>query len=93
MIAEPAMAAGEDAVRVRGAYGFRIVTSRPAKPQELERIMAAYRQHLEQFRAHPDRAAQAIEGYAAAGVDAAEQAAWTLVANALLNLDETITKE
>jgi hypothetical protein len=27
------------------------------------------------------------------GVDAAEQAAWTLVANALLNLDETITKE
>jgi hypothetical protein len=26
-------------------------------------------------------------------VDAAEQAAWTLVANALLNLDEALTKE
>jgi len=27
------------------------------------------------------------------GFDPAEQAAWTLVANALLNLDETLTKE
>jgi hypothetical protein len=34
-----------------------------------------------------------ITGYAVAGVGAPEQAAWTLVANALLNLDETITKE
>jgi hypothetical protein len=93
MIAEPAIAAGADAVRVRATHGFRLVTSRLPKPQELERIMAAYRQQLEQFRANPERAAQTIERYAMAGVDAPEQAAWTLVANALLNLDETITKE
>ena len=93
MIAEPSVAGGADAVRVRAAYGFRIVTSRAAKPPELDRLVAAYRQQLEQFRAHPDRAAQAIAGYAVAGVEAPEQAAWTLVANALLNLDETITKE
>jgi mono/diheme cytochrome c family protein len=93
MIAEPAIAAGADAVHVRATHGFRLVTSRLPKPQELERIMAAYRQQLEQFRANPERAAQTIERYAMAGVDAPEQAAWTLVANALLNLDETITKE
>ena len=34
-----------------------------------------------------------INGYAVADVDAAEQAAWTLVANALLNIDEALTKE
>jgi len=93
MIAEPSVTPGADAVRVRATYGFRIVTSRLPKPQELERIVTAFRQQLEQFRAHSERAAQAIQGYAVTGVDAPEQAAWTLLANALLNLDETITKE
>ena len=93
MIAGPPVAEGADAVRVRATYGFRIVTSRLPKPQEIDRVVTAYRRHLDQFRAHPERAAQAIGGYAVSGVDAAEQAAWTLVANALLNLDETITKE
>ena len=93
MIAEPLIADGADAIRVRATLGFRIVTSRLPKPPELERIVTAYRQHLEQFRANPERAAHVIKGYAMNGVDAAEQAAWTLVANALLNLDETITKE
>jgi anthranilate phosphoribosyltransferase len=82
-----------DAVRARAAFGFRIVTARQPTPQEIDRIVAAYRQHLEQFRAYPERAAQVASGYGLSGGDAAEQAAWTLVANALLNLDETITKE
>ena len=90
MIAEPAVADGE---RGRAAHGFRIVTSRMPKPPELDRLVAAYRQHLGQFQANPERAAQVNGGSALSGVDAAEQAAWTLVANALLNLDETITKE
>jgi hypothetical protein len=90
MMAEPAAADGE---RGRAAHGFRIVTSRMPKPPELDRLVAAYRQHLGQFLANPERAAQVNGGAALSGVDAAEQAAWTLVANALLNLDETITKE
>jgi hypothetical protein len=90
MIAEPAAGDGE---RGRAAHGFRLVTSRLPKRQELERLVAGYRQHLEQFRADPEGAAQVNGGYGLRGVDAAEQAAWTLVANALLNLDETVTKE
>ena len=38
----------------------------------------------------PRRPRASIKGYAVAGIDAAEQAAWTLVANALLNLDEAL---
>jgi hypothetical protein len=92
MIAEPPVAEGADAVRVRATFGFRSVTSRlPCRGARSHRT--AFRQQLEQFRANPERAAHAIKGYAVNGVDASEQAAWTLVANALLNLDETITKE
>ncbi|HET7698666.1 MAG TPA: PSD1 and planctomycete cytochrome C domain-containing protein [Vicinamibacterales bacterium] len=65
MMTEPEIEPSADPVRVRAAYGFRLVTSRAPKPQELDLIVAM-------FRRHPD---------------------WTLVANALLNLDETITKE
>ena len=55
--------------------------------------MASYNRHLERFRKDPEAAARVLKGYAIAGVDPAEQAAWTLVANALLNLDEALTRE
>jgi hypothetical protein len=83
----------ENVERARAELGFRLVTSRLPTPQELKRLVTAYRQQLEQFRADPARAAQVNGSSGVSGVDASEQAAWTLVANALLNLDETITKE
>jgi mono/diheme cytochrome c family protein/uncharacterized small protein (DUF1192 family) len=79
--------------QARAAYGFRLVLARAPKPAELDRIVAAFATHLEQFRRDPARARQLIAGTPVPGIDAAEQAAWTLVANALLNLDEAITKE
>ena len=75
------------------AYGFRLCVARSPKPEELERIIASYERQRERFRKDPASARQAIAGYAVEGVDAADQAAWTLVANALLNLDEAMTKE
>jgi hypothetical protein len=33
-----------------------------------------------------------LDGFAVGRVDPAEQAAWTIVANALLNLDEALTR-
>lgn len=77
----------------RAAYAFRLVATRAPKPDEVERIAASYARQLERFRKDPAAAARAIAGYAVAGIDPAEQAAWTLVANALLNLDEVLTKE
>jgi uncharacterized protein DUF1553/uncharacterized protein DUF1549/cytochrome c len=77
----------------RAAYAFRLVATRTPKPDEIERILASYTRQLERFRKDPGAAARTIKGYAVADIDAAEQAAWTLVANALLNLDEALTKE
>ena len=71
------------------AYGFRLCTSRAPSGPEVQRVVASYRRQLARYRANPT-AATAVGG--APAVDAAERAAWTLVANALLNLDETITK-
>jgi hypothetical protein len=80
-------------LQLRVIRAFRMVTSRRPTPEEVDRIIASYRAHLERFRTDRDAAARVVKDYAVDEVDPAEQAAWTLVANALLNLDETLTKE
>ena len=78
--------------------GFRLCTARP--PDESE--TALLRELFEAERAHFQGELDAARALAAppglplgtdeASLDVAELAAWTVVANALLNLDETITK-
>ena len=61
----------------------------------IEIVLRLYRDNLEKYRKDPV-AAQAMAkggmGETPKNLDAAELAAWTVVANVLLNLDETITK-
>jgi hypothetical protein len=76
--------------------------SRHPSSAELERIMTFYRQQLEHYKNDPKAAAEVI-GWPTAKIASTtptaasstdpDLAAWTMVANALLNLDETITKE
>ena len=75
----------------RAAHAFRLCTARRPKPAELAPLVSFQERQLARFRADPE-AARAIAGVAAPG-EAAERAAWTMVANVLLNLDETLTKE
>jgi hypothetical protein len=50
-----------------------------------------FEEQLALFRAAPDKAARVAQ--ASSATDAAvERAAWVMIANALLNLDETVTK-
>ncbi|MBI1874208.1 MAG: DUF1553 domain-containing protein [Acidobacteria bacterium] len=76
----------------RAAYAFRLAVTRTPSQDEVERIVASYARQRDRFGKVPDEAARVIKGYAVGGVDPAEQAAWTLVANALLNLDEALTR-
>ncbi|HEV2383620.1 MAG TPA: PSD1 and planctomycete cytochrome C domain-containing protein [Terriglobia bacterium] len=73
--------------------GFRRCTSRRPTAEESARILGYYNMELDRFQKQPDAAAKVIKGYASPSINASEQAAWTLVANVMLNLDETITKE
>ncbi len=65
--------------------------TRPPRPAELERIVALYEGELDHYRQNPQAAAK-MAGEVAGGAEAAELAAWTVVGNVLLNLDETLTK-
>ncbi len=86
----------------RATYAFRLCVSRHPTRTEFERVLAFYRQQLEHFKNDPKAATEVIGGAntkvaiavpTASGSADADLAAWTMVSNVLLNLDETITKE
>jgi mono/diheme cytochrome c family protein len=84
---------GNPALAARATYAFRLASTRTPTTEEIERTVRSYQEHFERFRKAPGAATRTIKGYAVEGVDPAEQAAWTVVANALLNLDEALTKQ
>ena len=74
----------------RLTYGFRLCVARPPTEKETEILLRLYRENLEKYR--KDAVAARALAKAPKDLDAAELAAWTVIANVLLNLDETITK-
>ena len=79
----------------RLTYGVRLCVSRPLTAKEMEILLALYRENLEKYRKDTAAAAKMAKGSLAEApkdLNTAELAAWTVIANVLLNLDETITK-
>lgn len=78
----------------RLAYGFRLVTSRWPDDEERRILQDALSRQLEHF-AHSERPEDLLtvgETRGVSDLDARQWAAWTMVANMLLNLHETVTK-
>ncbi len=73
----------------RATLAFRLCTGRKPAPNELQDMLHSYDKNLDTFRQHPELATK-VDGPASNDPDAA---AWTMVSNSLLNLDETMTKE
>ncbi|MCI0662902.1 MAG: DUF1553 domain-containing protein, partial [Acidobacteria bacterium] len=96
-LARRMLAESSGGVDERLIYGFRLCVAR--KPGELERnrLRELYRQQLEIYRLDLEGAKKIAHGQGEVAEeskgDVAEIAAWTMVANVLLNLDETLTKE
>jgi mono/diheme cytochrome c family protein len=84
---------GGASVEARIIYGLRSCVARMPNKKETGRLVELYRQQVRYFRSHEAEAAK-IKGdlKAKAKNEHAELAAWTMVANVLLNLDETLTK-
>ncbi|MGE0103995.1 MAG: DUF1553 domain-containing protein [Blastocatellales bacterium] len=74
-------------------HGFRLCTSRRPAKRELDRLADLYRQQSEWYATHPEDAGKVIGSKSQTAGNRAEMAALTIVANVLLNLDETISKQ
>jgi hypothetical protein len=77
-------------------FAFRTALARHPAPSELSILRQLYVSQLARYRADPAAAAAlASQGKypRPADLNVVELAAWTAVANTLLNLDETITRE
>ncbi len=80
----------------RIAYAFRRATGRKPTAEETGILRGLYLKELDHYRHDPKAAAELLhEGETPLDptLAPAELAAWTLVSSAILNLDETITKE
>ncbi|MBV9937951.1 MAG: DUF1553 domain-containing protein [Acidobacteriaceae bacterium] len=84
---------GGKGVSDRITYGFRLTVSRPPSPSELDRVATFYKQQEAEYLKSPESAYKTIGAKTESASDAAQRAAWTMVANVLLNTDEAITKE
>jgi mono/diheme cytochrome c family protein len=79
----------------RLAFAYRTLLSRLPSAQELAIVTEALEKHLARYQAEPDAAKQAVtygESKPLQFLPPAEVAAYTLTANLLLNLDETVTR-
>jgi len=79
-------------LRDRLIYGFRLCVSRRPNEEEIEELAALYQRQIERF-AKDGAAARALLKDADAQTNLPELAAWIVVSNTLLSLDETLTKE
>jgi hypothetical protein len=94
-LARRLVAEGGAAAEDRAAYALRLCLARQPQPAEVERLVALYRQERARFEADTTaagRMAASELGQPGDAADLKELAAWTVVANVLLNLDELITK-
>jgi mono/diheme cytochrome c family protein len=86
---------GGDSVNSRITHGFRLVLTRPPTDKEVERLAALYEQardHYGKDRKKAEALATKPIGPPPPGADVVDLAAWSVVANVLLNLDETFAK-
>lgn len=89
------IANGGETTRAKVTFGFRICLARPPSEAELSRLVSLYDSTYAEFKAAPEQAMKMATdplGAAPEGSDLIELAAWTVVGNVLLNLDEMFLK-
>lgn len=94
-LAQTALRDGGPSVDHRMDFLARRLLARPLRAEELRSLSATFDGLLQHYRAHPAEAQQLLavgESKADARLDPAASAAWTVLTNELLNLDEVLNK-
>ena len=95
-LAEEMIAHGGSSTDARLEWGLRRVTCRQPAPDEIATLSKGLLKRLSHFQSQPEAAQKLINIGArrpSGSIPPAELAAYTLTANVLLNLDETVTRE
>jgi hypothetical protein len=82
-------------VRARVRFGLNLCLCRSPEPEQIEPLVALFDAEFQRFRKDSQAAenlSDAAPGSLPASTSSAELAAWTTVANVLLNLDGVLTK-
>ena len=94
-LAERVLAEGGQSTNERIAYLYRTVLSRKPDADELRLVATALAKQRDLFAANPANATKVVnagESNAAPFAPDVETAAWTMIANLVLNLDETVNR-
>jgi len=94
-LAERLMTSGAKSSGERIALGFKLVTSRKPSEKEQGILQRLFEQQLAAYKTSKESAEKLLkvgESPRNETLDSAELAAWTMIANTLLNLDETVTR-
>ena len=93
--AERTVKEGGETPQERIAYLFEAATARLPKPREEALLLETFQAHHQELAANPEAAKELItigESTPDETLDAVEVAAWTMIANLILNLDEVLNK-
>ena len=94
-LAELVLKQGGDTVEGRMDVLAKRLLARPFRPEESSVVRASIEDLLTHYKAHPDDAAKLLavgESKVDPALDAPSLAAWTMLANELMNLDEVLNK-
>jgi hypothetical protein len=95
-LAERMMTEGGETPEDRMGYAYLLATAHRPAPQAQAILLQGYERHLDRYRADRGAALELVtQGESARDetLDVAELAAFTMMANLILNFDGTITKE
>ena len=89
----PAGGAGEDVDASRVDRLFRLCVARSPAPEERRVLLGLLAKEKQAFANTPEEAEKLSGGKRPPGTESRTFAAWTIVSRAVLNLDETMTRE
>ena len=95
VLAQTAIKEGGDKVEQKIDFIARRLLARSFKPEELSVVQAGLNELLAEFKKKPKEATKLIaygESKADPTMDASTLAAWTMLTNELMNLDEVLNK-
>ena len=94
-LAERMMSEGGTDFAGRLDFGYQLLLGRKVRPSEVKVLDSIYQEQVKEFRAQPDKAKIFLEvgdSKRNESLDQVEHAAWTVIGNLMLNLDEVLIR-